>query len=85
MPEWIFDDTAEIGEARIFVAHTTPPRFFGEVVSEDEAGIGGVQICVCERQIINVTDWIDAPDFDADALCQSFAEAWSRHWSVRGG
>lgn len=86
MSEWLFDDTACIEDARLFVAHTEPPRFFGEVfAANDEQPIDGITIRVAAGCLIADITWIDDPVFDADELIASFNVAFERQMSVRGG
>ena len=40
IPEWLIDDTAEIGEARVFCTHTRMPMFVGELLPDDELQCG---------------------------------------------
>lgn len=87
MPEWLIDDTAKIGDARLFITHTMFPRFIAELFedSEDEGiPIDGVTLSLGEFTLANI-DWIDAPSFDADSLIMSLRETILRHGMIRGG
>jgi len=83
IPEWLIDDTSGISEARVYVAHTREPRFYAELVPEDEADPDGIYIEATGELLCQVR-WIDAPVFDADAIGRSLAEALAHHWAVRG-
>ena len=82
-PRWLVDDTAELGDARIFVAHLHRPRFVGELMPDDEAEIAGVTIAAPLGQTLCRIDWIDDPVFDAEELCRSLAAAIEHHDSIR--
>ena len=82
--EWLIDDTADIGNARVFVVHTVEPRFVGEIVPDDEAPISGVTISATLGQTVCNVLWIDEPIFDVSDLCKSLAIAIGRHDASRG-
>lgn len=84
IPEWLIDDTAGIEGARIFVAHTVEPIFFGELLPEDEAGLepfqfSGLPYC----QVLTNIWWVHEPIFDANELCRSLTEAIENHEAIR--
>ncbi len=82
IPEWLIDDTTDITDARVYVAHTREPRFFGELVPEDEADPDGITLSAIGEVICQI-HWIDQPVFDAEALCRSLQDALNHHWAVR--
>lgn len=84
LPRWLIDDTADLGAARVFVAHTQRPRFFGELFPGDEAPLAGVSIAAPQGESVGAIHWIDEPIFDADELCRSLAEAIANHYASRG-
>jgi hypothetical protein len=88
-PEWLIDDTAQIGEARIFAVHTASPRFIGEVIPDRELGtdefredLVGITFGVHGWTLCRI-EWIDPPNVDTNAICRSLAEAMDRHDAVR--
>lgn len=89
LPRFLIDDTAEIGDARIFVTHTQRPRFVGELFIEDEddglnAPISGVTLSVSDTEVLAAIDWFDDPVFDPGELVTALREAMEHHWSIRG-
>lgn len=84
-PRWLIDDTSAITEARVHVAHTARPRFFGELLPRAEVA-GGVAIDAPQGQAVVITEWIDEPAGDADwsAIEASLARAIEHHAAVRG-
>lgn len=84
LPRWLIDDTVGLSDARIFIVHTQVPRFIGELLPEDEAGIDGITLAAPFGQVVCGIIWIDDPVFDADELLGSMAEAIRRQEAVRG-
>lgn len=87
-PQFLIDDTADLGEARLFVTHTQFPRFIGELFCDDDDGrsdapIGGVTLAVTNTEILAAIDWIDPPDFDPEELIPALRAALARHWAIR--
>ena len=86
IPEWLIDDTAEIGEARIFCMHTRAPIFVGELLPDDEAPIVGSVFSAPNGQTLCNIEWFDEPSFsgeDASAMCRSLAAALKAHEAIR--
>ena len=84
LPRWLIDDTADIGNARVFAIHTQEPRLMGELLPKDEAELSGVELSgLPYGEVLTRIVWIDEPVFDADDLCRSLAEAIRRHAAVR--
>jgi hypothetical protein len=86
IPEWLIDDTAEIGEARVFCTHTRMPMFVGELLPDDEAPIVGSTFAAPHGQTLCNIVWFDQPSFsdeEAQDMCRSLAEAVKTHDAVR--
>lgn len=83
LPRWLIDDTADIGQARVFVVHTARPRFVGELFPGDETPLAGVTIAAPHGESVGAIHWIDEPIFDADELCRSLAAAIINHYAIR--
>jgi len=90
LPDWLIDDTAKIGEARVFAVHTASPRLIGELVPDSEFGasefrddIAGITLEASPGWTLCRVQWIDPPAFDADALCRSLRAAIERHDAIR--
>ena len=84
-PRWLIDDTAGIGDARVFVAHMRTPRFVGELLPDAEADPSGVTFAAPLGQTLCRIIWFDETRFDAAEICESLAAAIRRHDVVRGG
>ena len=83
-PRWLIDDTADITDARVFVAHTQTPRFVGELIPEHESRLEGLELVAPQNQVVSRIQWIDPPEFDATELTASLAAAVDHHYGVRG-
>jgi hypothetical protein len=83
-PRWLIDDTAGIGDARVFIAHTIKPRFVGELLPVDEGPIDGITFPAPMGQVVCNIAWHDEPIFDSQELLGSMAKAILHHDSVRG-
>jgi len=90
LPRFLIDDTAELGDARVFVTHTDRPRFVGELFIEDENGNtdapllnGGVTLSVSATEVLAAIDWIDDPIFDPNELIPALRGALETHWLIR--
>lgn len=90
LPEWLIDDTADIGEARIFAVHTSAPRLIGELIPDSELNaeefredMTGLTLTVSGWTLCRVK-WIDSPTGDLDAMSRSLAVAMDRHDAIRG-
>ena len=86
MPEWLIDDTADVGEARIFCIHTREPRFIGELLPDDEAPIEGSVFSAPNGQTLCKIEWWDEASFsdeEASAMCRSLAASLKAHEAVR--
>lgn len=82
-PRWLIDDTAVVGDARVFIAHTVKPRFVGELLPVDEGPIDGITFSAPMGQVVCNIDWHDDPVFDSQELLRSMAKAIIHHFSVR--
>jgi len=87
-PEWLIDDTADVGEARIFAVHTIKPRLIGELVPDNELGadefrddVSGLTLAAAGWTLCRI-EWIDKPEFNADRLCRSLREAFDSYLRV---
>ncbi len=90
LPRFLIDDTADLGNARIFIAHTQDPRFIGELFIDDEEGesgapIEGVTLRISDTETLAAIDWIDDPVFDPEELIPALCEALAAHCAVREG
>ena len=86
MPRWLIDDTAGISAARVFVVHTEFPRFFGELMPDDEHDPAGATIAAPFGWTLCRIEWIDRVPATAidEGLVRSLGQAVS-HWdAVRG-
>ncbi len=87
-PEWIIDDTSGITDARMFIVHTTFPRFVGEALPDDEHDPSGTTFSLPNGETLCKIDWIDSTDAMTDDAWQSMVKnlhtAWEHHWAVRG-
>ena len=86
IPEWLIDDTAEIGEARVFCMHTRDPIFVGELLPDDESPIFGVTFAAPNGQTLCNIEWFDQASFsdeEASAMCRSLAKALAAHDAIR--
>ena len=83
LPEWLVDDTADITNGRLFVAHTEGPALFGEILPEDDAPIDGLTVSLSGNLVLCRIVWLTNGDFD-DQMIRSLAEALEHHDDVRG-
>ncbi len=86
LPRWLIDDTAGIGDARIFVIHTQEPRFVAEHFPDGEADVSNFVISVADGDLV-VLQWLGEPpdprEIDATELIKSFNAAMDLHAAVR--
>ena len=84
IPRFLIDDTAEIGDARVFVCHTRKPRFFAEIVPEEDATRAGIEFSGLPKgEVATRIHWIDDPVFDADEMIEALSDALDSHWAIR--
>lgn len=90
LPEWLIDDTADIGEARIFAVHTSAPRLIGELIPDRELGadefredMTGLTLAANGWTLCRI-EWLDSPTGDLSTLCRSLTAALDRHDAIRG-
>ncbi len=89
IPRFIIDDTAEPGDARVFIMHTISPRFVAELIPANESFIGvgtNVSFSLASGDSCCVLEFYDEPalsDAEASELCHAIDAVLSHHFAIR--